>query len=660
MSGLAAMHDCDGGPVDVDEFEDLLDAIAWRGPDGRGRWCAGPTALGAALHWTTPEDVGSTQPVVALDDATALVFDGRLDNRTELVDTLGIRHADECSDADLVSAAYEAWGGEFVERICGPFAVVVWDRRRGQLLLARDPLGQRPLFHRTVNGTVYVASTIDALRHVHRTAATLNEDYLWDFVTTNAVMGSLDPCATPFREISRLPAGHVLTQRGRSASLHRYWRPWDLPPLEGSDGELIERFRDEFERVIAATTRTIGPPVATLSGGLDSSSIVCLARTLESARGAPLHTVSTVWSPRGARIGYDERPFVDAVIAMHPGPTHFVDGDTLTGPDYFGDDDTPADEPFAQFSQQWRALTRTAADAGGAVLLAGFGGDHLLQGNAYYLADLLRGRRFGELARAIRGHNRRGGTSYPLLLGWYALAPMLPRPAADVVCRAVTRPADRLAMQSVGQWSPPAWVHPRGREHVRRAGQGVRLERRFRSYARQHDYEMLVAATQDCGQQWLRNVGLSGGVDVRLPFLDRGLTELCLRLPNHLKFHGGVTKVVLRAALHDVLPPELAARRDKTSYDFHAVDDVKRSWPLIAAAFDDPVSERLGFVDGAACREVLQRVRQGGGGLSQTSDVLTILSLEQWLRRVTTPVPERRDLATTAGSNNHQQKGMHR
>lgn len=642
MSAIAVVVDRSGGMLDIAGMERLVAEMAWRGSDQRGTWhdrSAGVAiGLGATQFWTTPEGVGSAQPVVDTAYGCTVVLDGRIDNRPELCATLGLpaARARHTSDAALVLAAYRRWGRELTAEVVGAYTAAIWDGRRGELFAARDALGHRPLYYRVEGDVIYAASSLVALRTVPVPTSELDEDYVWDFVCTNGSIGSFDPEATPFRRIRRLPPGHTLTVSARAVRVERWWRPWELPSLHRApDGELVERFRTTFADVVQAQLRATGPVAATLSGGLDSSAIVCMARHLErigASPAPPVHAITTTWSASSGHGEYDERAYVDAVLERHPGPWHEMHGEELGELDYFRADRLERGEPFSQFGNWWSTMASIAAEQGSRVLLTGNGGDTVVGGNAYYLAELLRRGKVGALVRALRGHACRGGTPYPLMVGSFVVAPFLAPHRGEQLARVLTKRADRSSMDSRYPWTVPLWVADAERQR-RRGPERVGLlgPRRFHSPAAQHDYEAIVTGSSDHVRGGFDDVALRSGVELREPFYDSRLVELSLQLPATLKFDAGLTKVVLRRALADLLPTALRTRRNKTTYSFALTDEIDRHGELVESLLADSAAVRHGFVDRAVALELITSARQGGGGEMPSADLLTLLSLEDWL-----------------------------
>ena len=294
MSGIASILHLDGQPVPQEQIEQLVQALDWRGPDHREAWVNGQVAVGAVQLWTTPEDWGTHQPLIT-PQGDCIVLDGRLDNRAELGQAIKIAQADlkTMSDAELLWATYKQWGNDCVSRLAGAFAFVIWDNARQTLFAARDPLGMRSFFYFWNGRRFYGASTLQALRQLPFLEPTLDKQYIWDFLTST-FMGSFDPEATPLQEIRRLPGGYTLQLNDAGLQIERYWQPWHLPPIRyRRDAEYGEHFRELFNTVIASHCRAVGPIGAALSGGLDSSAVVCLVKELEHAGRLPAQDFHT-------------------------------------------------------------------------------------------------------------------------------------------------------------------------------------------------------------------------------------------------------------------------------------------------------------------------------------------------------------------------------
>lgn len=256
--------------------------LAHRGTDGMGLWCEGPVGLGHRMRWTTPESLHETLPFSRPSEKRAITADARLDNRDELSASLNVSDR-AVSDSTLILLAYDRWGDACPERLLGDFAFVIWDGRREALLCARDPMGVKPLYyHHQPNRLFAFASEIKALLCLAEIPRRLNEQRVADYLVP--ILEDME--ATFFRDIVRLPPGHRLLLDSRGLALQRYW---SLDPARevrlDSDEAYAEAFRTLFTDAVRARLRSAYPVGSLLSGGLDSSSITCAARSLIATNG---------------------------------------------------------------------------------------------------------------------------------------------------------------------------------------------------------------------------------------------------------------------------------------------------------------------------------------------------------------------------------------
>ena len=280
MSGIVGIINLDGHPVDKELLARLSAPLAHRGPDGEGRWVAGPVGLACQLLRVTPEAAHETQPVSHASGAV-LVFDGRLDNREELLAQLTGRPEISAASPDpgLVLAAYDAWGEKFAERLNGDFAVGLYDPRRRQLLLARDAIGIRPLYYCHVGDTFLFASEIKAILAHPRVTARPNDHMLAHFLLGG--LGCDHHDLTCFAGICSVPPGHQAVVTPAGITVRQYW---DFDPSHEvrfqSFGEYAEAFAHLFKQAVGRRLRSASPVAVSVSGGLDSSAIFCQAETL--------------------------------------------------------------------------------------------------------------------------------------------------------------------------------------------------------------------------------------------------------------------------------------------------------------------------------------------------------------------------------------------
>lgn len=624
MSGLVAVWRRDGRPVDRADLERMLERLTPRGPDGGGAWIDGPVALGHRLLRTTPQAAHDKLPLVAPGGDLVVTADLRLDDRAGLAAELGLaRHdPDGIGDAELVLRAWERWGLETPARLLGDFALVVWDARRRVLACARDAAGVRPLYYHRGDRLVAVASEVKALLALPDVPRDLDEVRL----AAHFVPGLYEPARTSYAAVRRLLPGHRLVLGEGDEAPRAYWR---LDPARevryGSDEAYAEAFRALFTDAVRQRLRSHGPVAAALSGGLDSSSVVAVARAVGAAVGTgPLPTYSAVFPTIP---GCDERPYIGAVVAQGGLAPRVLEADRL---DPLGDlDRTPwqEDETFHApgYYMHW-ALYRQARADGVRVFLEGTGGDLAVSHGLGALQDLARRGRWLALARQARDVGR--AFDRP---AWRVLRGV----AAAVAPRPVWRAWARLR-----GWGRPWDPLLRG-EFARRIG----VEERLRSRAPEPDGDRVRRVhwrglTSSALTHILESLDVAAagvGLETRDPFLDRRVMEFCLALPPDQKIRGGRTRIILRHAVGPLLPAEIRERPGKAPLELMlpaALATYGRH--RLAALMEDARRVLAPYVD----LDVLDRRYRRYLARTAPADVRAvwrIATLTLWLRRVTRP-----------------------
>ena len=345
--------------------------------------------LGEARSWSDGAVAFACEPIVS--DGTAIVFDGRLDNRDHIAACLRLNRVVALrGDAALVLAAYEAWGEDCASRLLGDFAFAVWDGRGRTVFCARDVMGVKPFYYHAAAANFAFASELRQVLASGLLAAEPNEGMVAEYLS--ASIQSQDE--TLYRGIMRLPAAHTMTVSETGITLRRYWQ---LDPAANvvcaNDEEYAERFAELFREAVSCRLKG-GPPVFFLSGGLDSSSVVAAASVI-GARG---------------RIVLDglSRPAVTRRKPIHRGRRGIIRRGVVSGgiaADRSGRHRgniarrlTVGDLPCDPIGESLLASMRAR---GARVAITGHGGDHAFAGSIYHYADLLRERDYAGFARQL-------------------------------------------------------------------------------------------------------------------------------------------------------------------------------------------------------------------------------------------------------------------
>jgi asparagine synthase (glutamine-hydrolysing) len=543
-------------PQELDRalLDEMRDRLAHRGPDGAqswtGRFSGGFVALGHRRLSIIDLTHAADQPMLSRDGRKVLVYNGEIYNYIELREEL-VRAGHtfrSTGDTEVLLVAYEQWGVECLPRLNGMFAFALWDADREELFVARDRFGEKPLFTaRLPHGGIAFASEMKALLAHPDLPARPHPAAVEAYAAGRYYEDSEQ---TLFDGIVRvMPAHAALIADGRIRRQWRYWTP-DYTAVHDDyrEEDAVERFAELLRRSVSMRLRSDVPVGTSLSGGLDSSMIVCL---LSALRGASPTLAQKTFSGRFDTVDptLSEGPQIDAVVrsarvsahAVTPEPHRLVEESERLH--------WHQEEPFlsASIYLQW-CVMRLAAEHRTTVLLDGQGADELLAGYQFYFPshqlDLLDRGRLVRLVRettAFRRRLRRASRAYPdsrrrfdaeIALGWKSLAVALRR------------------RYSVYHGDYTVGVPP--------ARPGSRL-RRIVAEALQYNSLPTLLRYAD------RNA-MAFSRETRFPFLDYDLVDWCIRLPDQALVEDGWQKYILRRAGEGILPPEIQWRADKVGY----------------------------------------------------------------------------------------------
>jgi asparagine synthase (glutamine-hydrolysing) len=556
-------------PVDRRRFARTLDLLAHRGPDGEGVWERGApegpfVALGHRRLAIIDLSNAAAQPMASDDGSLQITYNGEIYNYVELMAELeakGHRFRSR-SDTEVILRAYEEWGTRCLERLNGMFAFAIWNERERELFAARDRFGEKP-FHYAWDpglGLFAFSSEIKALPALADVDLSLDDRALYRFAAFQELAGAT---RTLYRGVMRLPHAHWARVRaGAGGALElAVQRYWDID-LERRDavglGDAAERLRELFAESVRLRLRSDVPVGTSLSGGLDSSAVVCQVHALGAAGG------QKAFSARMEDPALDEGRYIGAVLDKTGIEGHEVwpTADELES--HFPRVCYHLEEPFLQPSQFAQHLVmRLARDNGVTVLLDGQGADELLAGyTPYFLtryAEMAEARQFVGLLREWRGFRSRHPGPFPLTVrslavraapGLYRLA----RPNGD----GGAAPAARWGQMAA--WWDADWLRRFADEPAPEPPSTRRsaLTRRLYSDTMGGELQELLRYGDRNSMAWSR--------EVRQPFLDHRIAEFLFALPADFKLRDGETKVVFRRAVADLIPADVLRRQDKLGY----------------------------------------------------------------------------------------------
>jgi asparagine synthase (glutamine-hydrolysing) len=531
------------GSADVEALRVMSDMLVHRGPDSAGEHVDGGVAV-AARRLSILDLEHGDQPIANEDGSCVVVQNGEIYNYPELrreLERAGHELRTRC-DTEALVHLYEDHGPGFAERLRGMFAVAIWDAQRRRLVLARDRYGIKPLYYRHVGDELRFASELRALPR-----GEVDLDALEAFLAFNSIPAPY----SIFREVRKLPAGHLLVWEDGETTLERYARPGPAAADElrtGDEAELVEELRARLGDSVRAHLLSDVPVGVLLSGGVDSAALAALAAQETPER---VHTFTIGFAERS----FDER--ADArLVAERYGTEHH---ELLVRPEpellLLALADT-FDEPFADSSALPTYLVSQLAAEHVKVALSGEGGDELFGGYYTYSADLYADR-LAPLARAVR----------PLV---EALPASTRKASLDYKAKRFVRAAHLPPLERHHGWKEIFSTEARA-ELTGRVGAFDPVDVYRARYAetagapqlaRLQDVDFGIYLVDDLLVKTDR-ASMAHSLEARVPFLDPAVTTLAFALPTRLKVRGLAKKVLLRKAVEPLLPREVVHGRKR-------------------------------------------------------------------------------------------------
>lgn len=581
MCGIAGWFSPAGGADLGPVAQGMADTIAHRGPDDQGVWTDAAAGLALAHRRLSILDLSpsGSQPMLSACGRCVVVFNGEIYNHLELRRQLGEAPGAGPawrghSDTETLVECVAAWGVErALKAFVGMFAFALWDRRERTLTLARDRMGEKPLYYSWQGGTFLFASELKALRAHPGFSAEIDRDAIADLLRQNYVPAP----RSIFKGVHKLRPAHMLVlplgagpASARSAVPVPYWKLSEViadgldNPIRGNVVEAVDMVEAQLRETIRDQMLSDVPVGALLSGGIDSSIIVAL---MQAESPTPVRTFT---------IGFREAEFDEAAhardVAHHFGTRHTETIlDARDALELIPELPTTYCEPFADSSQLPTMLVSRVARREVTVALTGDGGDELFLGYPSYFAAMRLWKVVGRAPLPLRRRLAGLLAAVPAAawdLAFSALRPaMPPRWAAKLRGDRPKRLAQYLGARDrtdLFLLMRSLWKHP-GTVVL---GADDADERRARANELPDiaAFEPLMMAL-DC-QGFLPEdilvkvdrAAMAAGLETRVPLLDHRLVELAWRLPTDLKMRGGQQKWILRQLLKRHVPQALTER----------------------------------------------------------------------------------------------------
>jgi asparagine synthase (glutamine-hydrolysing) len=611
VSVQAGIWNFDGEPVNREFLARISEAAAEYWLDGEALHVDGNVGLLYRPFNTTAESHLEHQPHT-FRNGTVMTWDGRLDNREDLISQLLPNFGEVYTDLDIAAAAFERWKTECFAKFIGDWALAIWDPHDQELVLARDFLGVKHLFYCVHKRRICWCTHLAPLVLCGDTF-TLCGEYVAGYLAFYP-----DATLTPYREIQFVSPGTFVRVRKGKVYRQAYWSFGTQHKVRyKTDAEYVEQYRFLLRQAVRRRLRTSYPILADLSGGLDSSSMVCMADDILTKEGAEAPILDTFSCYDSNEPGEDDFLHLIKVEEKRGRVGFRVDlegiGDSLS----FNCPSFSATPGFGVRTEVKRAMAEIVRSAKHRVAFSGIGGDEI-NGQSLdprmLMADLVRRCRWLELAKQLVAWSLVIRKRPALQLFFQTLLQLLPAPV-------------RARLSSEGQLEP--WINVNFASNNRMSERQIATAR--------PDY-FLRPIVRDCLQtinslQQQLAYARPSFFEKRYPYLDQTLLEFCMNIPFDQLIRPGQRRFLMRRALADLLPESILRRTTKAASARCYCVTLQNNWEQVEELFVSPLSSQLGYVDRDRIRESLFYMKNGRAPVNFLR-LLRAICLEVWLRDV--------------------------
>lgn len=616
MSVQAGIWNFDGRPADHKLLKRFSDFLEREGPDGESCYIDRSIALLYRPFHTTAESRREKQPY-SCRSGFIFTWDGRLDNREELLADLRRDLDNDPTDITIVGAAFDRWGMDCFSRLIGDWAVAIWKPQQRELIFAVDYLAIRHLFYYLKQGQICWATDIAPLVLLAGEKFHVDDDYIAGYFAN-------DPEAhlTPYREIREVPPGQFVRISDSRAMVDRYWHFKPQSPVRYKDDrEYEDHFRYLFRQSVRRRLRSDFPVLAELSGGLDSSSIVCMADDILKKEGAPTPRVDTLSYYDKTEPNGDDWIYFQKIENKRGRIGIHLDASS------WGDDAALLEcSPFSALPGPLGARTlcdqraRFVGDGGHKAILSGIGGDEFMGGVPdcrALLADRI-------VQADLVGLSKQ-------LIAW-SLA--IRKPLSHLLCSSLVD----LLPAALGQYLAKEarvepWIEPNFAKRTGLAMRQLGVTERFDCLlpTRRSYMAGIVLIARKLAKFPPR---VSVVEELRYPYLDWTLLEFLFSIPATQLLRPGERRSLMRRSLADLVPQEVLSRRTKQVGARTPIRFLDKHWGELQRIYQLSLSSQFGYVRD---NELLKTIHEARSGKTVALvRILWAISLEIWLRHLVT------------------------
>jgi len=557
VSGIAGIVNFNERPFSPQQAKRFADSIAHRGPDGINIIQFEDVTLVHCLLRTTPESLFENQPLKDKASGIIVTADARIDNRLELIEIFELKNEkrDRIPDSLLVAEAYKKWGEECPAQLVGDFAFALWDPQSRKLFCARDHIGARPFYYYHSDNFFAFSTEIKAILTLPGIDRTINDKGIADYLQL-LVGNNTD---TFYKNIFRLEPATTLLLDCKKVTIRKYWDYNQLDTIKRKNNEeYAEEFREIFFQAVRCRLRAISPIGCTMSGGLDSSSVACVAERIIAKRNQ-FHTFSFNFSdlPESEMVKIDERQFQQAVLASGNFIQHSINGNNLAPLQDLSVYLACYDQPFfyPHLYLDWQAW-KIAKASGIRVMLNGLDGDAVISHGYEHLNHLVYHAKFFQFFKNVNEVSQAQDISKKQLVKAYLIYPLFRAPLASIYHRikGIIQPLWQVNTLIKGEFALDCGLPER-----------VNKKKPLYLSAKKLHYQSLTSPLLTDVLELTNNFSSRFQIETRSPFFDKRVMEFCYGLPSDQKLQNGRSRFILRQAMDKIIPDKIIERQGKSN-----------------------------------------------------------------------------------------------
>jgi len=558
MSAIGGILHLNGKPVSRPVLHQMSEAVKHRGPDRQNLWHEGSIGLLNNLLITTPEANYELMPLKFHD--YVITADARIDNRDELISKLSINPPyNKLTDSELILRSYIKWKENCPKQLLGDFAFAIWDDKNKELFCARDQFGVKPINYYFDKNIFIFSSEIKALFTEKSIPKLLNEERIADYIVQD--LEGIDNASTFFKSIYKLAPATSVTVKKKGIKFKKYWQLDPTKPIKyKNDEEYLEGFKEKFTTAVNRRLRRSRNIGVTLSGGVDSSSIVVIANQLIDKNN--LQIISATLNNDNDKL---EKPYIEDVLNhTNLRNKYITENYILDQKDIFSDFLNNVDDLFDTQMNLIIPLCIFAQNNNINILNFGTGADSVtserISSTTYLLNDL----KFLNTFKEFYGYSKINDIALHKLLWQFAFKPFIPKPAKFLYKKLFQdkNPQEpNIDNEILINRNFASRVNLIDRYRTMSFKEETYKNKQIPEFVQKH-YNLLNQSFINVAIDRYDRVSSKCGIEARHPFLDIELMQYCLNLPLEQKIDWGINKAIVRNSLKEYLPSKIVNKTD--------------------------------------------------------------------------------------------------